>query len=193
MGNGFIPLLHQICVAGSRDTRENQPIHLSALSGHTDVITTLILDFGCDPETRGSKHRTLLHLAFSSGHTSTAKVLIEMFHLSIHSTDNDGNTSLYLSSLYEQRESVKMLLYDYHAPIFVKNKSGKTAFDLAVDNSIKKIYDEYINSKHKSIQQDYEDLKSISQRKYSGEHKITRIFVLGHPESGKSTLVESLK
>ena len=177
----------------SRDDRGNQPIHLSALFGCTDVITTLILDFGCDPETRGSKHRTLLHQAFSSGHTSTAKVLIEMFHLSIHSTDSDGNTSLYLSSLYEQRESVKMLLYDYHAPIFVRNKSGKTAFDLAVDNSIKKIFDEYINSEHKSIQQDYEDLKTISQRKYSGEHKITRIFVLGHPESGKSTLVESLK
>ena len=177
----------------STDNQGNQPIHLSALSGHTDIITTLILDFGCDPETRGSKHRTLLHQAFSAGHTSTAKVLIEVFHLSIHSTDNDGNASLYLSSLYEQRESVKMLLYDYHAPIFVRNKSGKTAFDLAVDNSIKKIFDEYINSEHKSIQQEYEDLKTISQRKYSGEHKIARIFVLGHPESGKSTLVESLK
>ena len=177
----------------SRDNQGNQPIHLSALSGHTDVITTLILDFGCDPETRGSNHRTLLHQAFSSGHTSTAKVLVEMFHLSIHSTDSDGNTALYLSSLYEQQESVKMLLYDYHAPIFVRNKSGKTAFDLAVDSSIKKIFDEYINSEHKSIQQDYEYLKTISQRKYSGEHKITRIFVLGHPESGKSTLVESLK
>ena len=176
-----------------RDDSGNQPIHIAALSGCTDVITTLILDYCCDPEERGFKNRSLLHQAFSAGHISTAKALIEVFHLSIHSTDSDGNTSLHLSSLHGQPESIKTLLYDYHTPIFIRNKSGKTALDLATRDSIKNIFKDYINGEYGSIQQEYEVLKTLSQRKYSGEQIITREFVLGHPESGKSTLVESLK
>ena len=177
----------------SRDGRGNQPIHKAALSGYTDIITTLIFDFDCDPESRGFKNRTLLHQAFSAGHISTAKALIEVFHLSIHSIDCDGKTPLHLSSLCGQPESVKTLLYDYHAPVFVRNKSGKTALDLIKKPSFKQIFQEYINSENKNIQLAYEEMKSLSQRKYSGEQTVTRVFVLGHPESGKSTLVESLK
>ena len=179
----------------SRDGRGNQPIHKAALSGCTDIITTLIFDFDCDPESRGFKNRSLLHQAFSAGHISTAKALIEVFHLSVHSADSDGNTPLHLSSLYGQPESVKTLLYDYHAPIFIRNKSGKTALDLAKNESIKIIFKDYIkfNSEHSSIQQEYEVLNTLSKRKYSREQIVTRVFVLGHPESGKSTLVESLK
>ena len=176
-----------------RDNRGNQPIHIAALSGCTDVITTLIFDYCCDPETRGFKNRTLLHQAFSAGHIATAKALIDLFQLSVHSSDSDGNTSLHLSSLYGQKASVKTLLYDYHVPIFVRNKSGKTALELAEKDSIKQMFKEYIDSEHKIIQLAYEELKTLSQRKYSGEQIITRVFVLGHPESGKSTLVESLK
>ena len=176
-----------------KDNKGNQPIHVSALTGCTKLMTTLIFDYGCDPEARGFKNRTLLHKALYAGQTSTAKSLIEVFHLSLHSIDSDGNTPLHLSSLFGQHDSVILLLYDYHVPIFVRNKSGKTAIDLAEGDEVKKDFREYISSKHHSIQLEYEELKSLSQKKYSGEQIIMRVFVLGHPESGKSTLVESLK
>ena len=176
-----------------KDDKGNQPIHVSAINGCTILMTTLILDYGCDPEARGFKDRTLLHKALYAGQTSTAKSLIDIFHLSLHSIDDDGNTPLHLSSFAGQHESVSLLLYDYHVPIFVRNKSGKTAIDLAEGDEVKKDFREYISSKHHSIQLEYEELKSLSQKKYSGEQIIMRVFVLGHPESGKSTLVESLK
>ena len=176
----------------SEDNKGEQPIHSAAEAGHTNVVTKLI-DLGCDINIRGFKQRSLLHLALANGNTSTGKILINKFHLSVHCTDDDGNTPLHLSSLCKQQSSVKMLLYDYHVPVFVRNKAGKTALDLTKDNAIKKAIGEYMRSEHKSIQAEYKELQSLSMQKFSGERKITKVFVVGHPESGKSTLIESLK
>ena len=176
-----------------KDDKGNQPIHLSAINGCTKVMTTLILDYGCDPKAIGFKNRTLLHKALYAGQTSTAKSLIEVFHLSVHSIDDDGNTPLHLSSLTGQHEAVSLLLYDYHVPIFVRNKSGKTAMDLADEDLVKEVFRKYTSSKHHSIQLEYKVMKTLAKNKYTGEQIIMKVFVLGHPESGKSTLVESLK
>ena len=176
----------------SEDNKGEQPIHAAAQAGRTNVVTILI-DLGCDTNIRGFKQRSLLHLALASGNTATGKMLINNFHLSVHCTDDDGNTPLHLSSLWEQQTSVKMLLYDYHVPVFVRNKAGKTALDLAKDNAIKNAIVEYMRGEHKSIQAEYKELRSLSTQKFSGERKITKVFVVGHPESGKSTLIESLK
>ena len=100
---------------------------------------------------------------------------------------------MHLSSLSGSLESVKLLLYDYHVPIFVRNKAGKTALDLANSNPIKVIINNYTQSEHKSIQAEYKEMWSLSAQKYSGQQNITRIFVLGNPGSGKSTLIASLK
>ena len=191
----LIKLFVSVCGADVtiRDGNGDQPIHISAQAGCTNVITTLIVDYDCNPHSKGFKNRTLLHQALERGHTSTAKALIEVFHLSVHSTDNGGNTPLHLSSLSGHPESVKLLLYDYHVPIFVRNKAGKTPIDLANNNSIKLVFKNYTHSEHKTIQAEYEELLSLSSQKYSGQHNITRVFVLGNPGSGKSTLVESLK
>ena len=177
----------------SKDINGDQPIHTAAQAGFTGIVINLVLDCRCSPKSRGFKERTLLHHALAMGHTSTAKALIDVFHLSLHSIDDDGNTPLHLSSLSGQSKSVRILLYDYHAPVFVRNKAGKTALDLAKDNSTKKVIREYVRSKHKSIQQEYEELRTKSLQKYSDQQIITRVFVLGNPGSGKSTLVESLK
>ena len=177
----------------SKDNEGYQPIHAAALAGRTDVVTNLILNYGCDSNARGHKQRSLLHLALANGYTSTGRILIDDFNLSVHCTDYDGNTPLHLSSLSGQEHSVKMLIYDYHAPIFVRNKAGKTALDLAKDNAIKNAIGEYMRSEHKNLQVEYKQLQSLSIQKFSGERKITKVFVVGHPESGKSTLIESLK
>ena len=174
------------------DASGDQPIHKSAQAGCTSIITSLVFDYGCDPHARGSNNTTLLHQALARGHTSTANVLIEMFKLSIHSVDSDGNTPLHVSSLFECEDSVKLLLYNYHAPVFVRNRAGQTAVDLA-NYDIKLIFESYTRSKYRILQAEYRELWTLSSRKYSGQHNITRVFVLGNPGSGKSTLVESLK
>ena len=176
-----------------RDNNGDQPIHVAVKAGHTSTVVNLILDYHVSPNSRGFKKQSLLHHALAMGHTSTAKTLIEVFHLSLHCVDEDGNTPLHLSSLAGQTESVRFLLYEYHAPVYVRNKAGKTALDLATKDSTKKVIREYEKSEHKRIQYEYEELRAKSLQKYSGQQAITRVFVLGNPGSGKSTLVESLK
>ena len=176
-----------------KDNNGDQPIHAAVQAGHTSTVVSLILDYHVSPNSRGFKNRSLLHYALAKGHTSTAKTLIEDFHLSLHCVDEDGNTPLHLSSLVGQIESLRFLLYKYHAPVYVRNKAGKTALDLATEDSTRKAIREYVKSEHKRIQHEYEELRIISSQKYSGQQAIIRVFVLGNPESGKSTLVESLK
>jgi ankyrin repeat protein len=176
-----------------KDNNDNQPIHAAALAGHTRTVINLISDHHVSPNSRGFKKRNLLYHALAKGHTSTAKTLIEVFHLSLHCVDEDGNTPLHLSSLSEQPESVRFLLHKYHAPVYVRNKAGKNALDLATEDSTKKVIREYVRSEHRRIQQEYDKLRAKSLQKYSGQQIITRVFVLGNPGSGKSTLVESLK
>ena len=178
----------------SRNKMGDQPIHLTAQAGGTSAVINLIeLSTNTDQNSRGFKRWTLLHHALAKGHTSTAKTLIDDFHLSLHCIDDDGNTPLHLSSLYGQPKSIRFLLYEYHAPVYVRNKAGKRALDLAKDESTKNIIREYVKSKHKSIQQEYDELRIKSLQKYSGQQIVTRLFVLGNSGSGKSTLIESLK
>ena len=176
-----------------KDKAGDQPIHAAIKVDRAIVVTKLILNYGCDAKATGHKHRSLLHQALAKGFTSTGKTLVDNFNLSVHCTDDNGNTPLHLSSLCGQACSVKVLLYDYHASVFVRNKAGKTAHEVAKDQTTKRIFEEYIRSEHRNVQAEYEQLRSLSLQEYPGEQRITRIFVLGNVESGKSTLIESLK
>ena len=177
----------------AKDYQNSTPLGTAALGGHVDIVQMLISEFGCSPNVKGFEGQSLLHYACSKGNLLTAKALIKECPLLIHSTNSYGNSPLHFSSLLGWAKQVRLLLFEYHAPVFIRNKAGKTALDLAKDESIKKIFKEYISSEHKSIQQEYEKLQTLSLKKYSGNQIITRVFVIGNPGSGKSTLIESLK
>jgi ankyrin repeat protein len=177
----------------ARDHENDTPINKAALNGHEDTVKVLITELGCSSQIKGFKDRLLLHQACQNRNTLTAAMLLQEFPTLIYSTDNDGNSPLHFSSLLGKAAHVRLLLFDYHAPVFIRNKAGRTTIDLAKDKAIKKIFEEYMSSEHKSIQQEYKKLQVLSSLKYSGPQTITRVFVLGNPGSGKSTLVESLK
>ena len=177
----------------AKDYQNSTPLSRAASDGNVDIMQMLISEFSCSPNVKGFEGRSLLHYACGKGNVLTAITLIQEFPSLIHTTDNYGNSPLNLSSLFGQAECVRLLLFEYHAPVFIRNKAGKTALDFAKDESIKKMFKEYMSSEHKNIQQEYEKLQTLSLKKYAGSQIITRVFVLGYPGSGKSTLVESLK
>lgn len=40
---------------------------------------------------------------------------------------------------------------------------------------------------------EYNDILELAKKKYSGKNSFTRMFVIGNPDAGKSSLVEALK
>ena len=177
----------------SRDSQNETPLNNAALGGHTDVVCALITEFGCSPQVRGFEGRTLLHHACSYGHLPLIEVLLSKFGLSLLSTNNNGNTPLHHTSMFSQPSAVEKLLFEHDAPLFVRNKAGKSPVDVAKGNEVVSLFKKYRKEKSSRIQSEYEKLQSIAKKKFSGEHTLTRIFVVGYPRAGKSSLIEALK
>ena len=177
------------------DKNSNTPLHTAALCGQTAVVNYLINKLHCDPKTTGFKGRNLLHLACLHDHDALALLLIDTYQLSIISADDEGNTSLHLAAMFGQKKCVHMLLKHVNAPVFVRNTSGKSVLDVAKDTMTKMIINDYLKQEDNRvrIQHDYKTLQDLSTKKYSGAQRLTRIFVMGNVESGKSTLIEAIK
>ena len=169
------------------------PLHKTAEGGHTHLLKLLIKDFEINPEIAGFQGRTPLHTACSKDHDSTARLLISSFQLSLLKTDDYGNTPLHISAMYGQSKCVHMLLYEYHAPVLLRNKSGLTAKEVCTDSNILNAIKYYLKQEESELQSEYKKLQDISTQKYLGAQKLSRIFVVGNIQSGKSTLIESLK
>ena len=76
-----------------------------------------------------------------------------------------------------------------HLYIMVRNRSGKTSLDVA-DPFSKMILSQKVSAK---IHGYYDSVQRYAKQKYSSAKPITRVFVLGNPGAGKSSLVETLK
>ena len=177
----------------SKDSQNNTPLMQAALGGHTDVVCALITEFGCSPQVRGFEGRTPLHCACEKGHSPLIEVLLSKFGLSLLSTDKDGNTPLHIASMFSQPSAVEKLLFEHDAPLFVRNNAGKSPVDVAKGNEVTSLFKRYRREKSSRIQSEYEQLQSIAKKKFSGKHALTRIFVVGYPQAGKSSLIEALK
>ena len=175
------------------DINKYTPLQKAALCGQIEVVQCFSSDFHCDLKITGDRRRNLLHCACLNDHDKLAEKLIDSFHLSPISADIDGNSPLHVSAMFGQTKCVHMLLEIYQAPVYLRNNSGKSAFDIARDEVTRGIIDSFLKREYKTIQYDYKEVQNLSKKKYSGAQKLTRVFVLGNVQSGKSTLVESLK
>ena len=176
----------------ARNKNNDSPFHLAVWKGHGDVVKVMINELNIEGlQTQAAV--TAFSRACKQGHKELAIALItDLVCLSALSTDSDGNTLLHIAAMYKQEQCVSMLLYTYDAPIYLRNNAGKTARELA-KSSIRELIDNYLKQNRGNIQASYKELQLLSTKKYYGEQRLTRIFVVGHIQSGKSTLIEALK
>ena len=199
-------LLHDACYGGSvnlvqtlirkykaniyaRDYHTMTPLHLAAYCGKTNVALCLIKEFKCDINTRGHLGKSLLHDACEGGSLVLVQYLLPF--ISIFCVDNEGNTPLHTCSRFGHAACVEALLLK-NAPILVRNNRGHTPRDVATGQALL-VLQEFLISNREKRQIDYNYVLNLSEKKYSGEHPITRLFVIGDPGAGKSSLVESMK
>ena len=199
-------LLHHACEGGNisvvrtliqeygfdveaEDTNRVRPLQVAALFGKTGVALTLITEFRCDVHAKGYSNRSLLHDACEGGSVFLVEYLLSK--LSVLSTDNDGNTPLHTCASHGQTLCVEALL-SANAPPLIRNNTGQTPMDVTKGRA-RVVLEEYLLKNHCKLQLDYNAMLGLVKSRYSGEYPVTRLFVLGNPGAGKSSLVESFK
>ena len=177
------------------DARTNSgdtPLHVAALYGQLQVTIALIHEFNCDINVKGHLGRSLLHSACACSGSDCAVVEYVVRYLSPLLVDDDGNTPLHTACLIDSSVSVLEALLKYNPPLLVRNKDGKTPLDVA-PSWLKSVLDQYMEENSDKIYADYNNIQTFAKKKYSSAEPITRIFVIGNPGAGKSSLVETLK
>ena len=173
----------------TRDKNSYTPLHTAAYYGMADIALFLIDQFGCDIHAKGYEGQSLLHCACEGGSVRLVQSLLHT--ISVLSIDNEGNTPLHTCSSHGRAQCVEALL-SLNAPVLIRNNNGKTPVDVAIGRS-RTILDQYLVDNHHKLQVDYNVVLKLAKERYSGEHPLARLFVVGNPGAGKSSLVESLK
>ena len=174
----------------ARTDSDDTPLHLAAIYGKIEVfIAELSIDM---INVKGHLGRSLLHSACSCSDKSVG-VIVEYVcrYLSPLLVDDIGNTPLHTACLNNNTAALKTLL-KYNPPILVRNMGGKTPLDIA-PHWAKGILEKYMIENRDTIYADYSNIQTLAKKKYSSAEPITRIFVIGNPGAGKSSLVEALK
>ncbi len=170
-------------------------LHYACQNGHVELLNKLVVEYKVDPSIRDNDGNTPLHILCRTRHTEEEKLrtmLCEHRYWTVFQVNNNGNTPLHTATLYEQAYCARLLLQKYNAPLFVRNKDGKTALDLAKAQRSHEIVTIFKNY-NSEIQSTYQQLDKLAKQEFGGEKHLTRIFVVGHPGAGKSTLVETIK
>ena len=178
---------------GAKTNSGDTPLHVAAMYGQYHVTMALIHEFNCDINVKGQLGRSLLHSACAYLWSDNSVVEYFVRYLSPLLVDNNGNTPLHLACLnYRNDSPILTALLKYNPPLLVRNKDGKTPLDLAPYEA-KWVLDRYMIENRGKIFADYSNIQTLAKKKYSSAEPITRIFVIGNPGAGKSSLVETLK
>jgi ankyrin repeat protein/GTPase SAR1 family protein len=169
------------------------PLALAVRNGHKGIVSALVREYGCDIHVLGRRGMSLLHVAATECVTEMLRLLITEYGMSPSLVDEEGNTPLHLACSAGRSINVHTLLYEFQSRVYTRNRKGKTPGDVADGHNIKTMLDQYILEHQGTIEEDYKSMQKLAAAKYSGAHCITRLFVVGHPGAGKSSLVEALK
>ena len=176
-------------VVNARDDDGYTPLHLAARNGKAEVALCLITEFGDDVRTKGYLGKSLLHCACEGGSVHLVEYLIHS--LSVLCTDDEGNTPLHICSGHGHAECVQILLSS-NAPVLIRNRNGNTPLEVAKGRA-RSFLEWHLREHSNKLQIDYNAVLELARKHYSGAKEITRMFVLGNPGAGKSSLVEALK
>ena len=157
------------------------PLHHSARGGHLQVVRYLIEEQHCDPKCVDEDGETPLYCSAIGGHLKVVRYLIEERRCNPKCVDKDGRTPLHHASASTYMDGgskvVKYLLVVHHCDPNCTDKDGVTPLDLAVgDPAIAR-----------------ELIKAGAKSTSKPPKPPVKIFVVGNPSAGKSSLTKALQ
>ena len=190
-------LLHSACQVGELDTvkflvvgkyvdphcRDSNglaPLHIACENGHLDIIKYLIQEVDCDPMCMTSNAWTPLHSASKYGRVDILKYLIEEKQCNSKCKAFKSITPLHLACRHGHLETVVYLI-NYHSSMPQDNSILDEALSSGNDDII------LLLLSHGS--------SNVQYQGPGGSNLVQpalKVFLLGNPMSGKSTLVQAM-
>ena len=174
----------------ARNNQNDTPLHVAAYACKVGVALCLIDKFHCNPNVKGLDDQSLLHFACIKADINLISALTST-SICLFLSDNNGDTPLHVCARSGELNCMKALL-SANVPLLLRNNNGETAADVATGKA-KNFLTQYVIDNREKLQIDYISIIEHAKMRYSGEHHIIRIFVLGNSGAGKSSLLESLQ
>ena len=163
------------------------PVHMASSHGHLDVVRYLVEELNCALDVRDAGGNTPLHVSAQEGSHEVVQYLLEK-KCDPEAKNNHGCTPLLLASIYGKSNVAKVLLNTGKADPNCQNNNNESALQLTRD---KEIFKELVRCGANTtnivsdVFQYHKDLIPLES--------LVRMFVVGHPSSGKSTLAKALQ
>ena len=155
------------CNPSAKDNDKETPLHLASGGGYLDIAQFLCLETSCDPNSKTSEDLTPLHKACIEGRTSVVRFLVTQCKCNALKTNRKGESPFTLACLYEHVDVVVFLL---------------TAIDLErAPDMVSRILSSDVVRGVLACKRDHP------------LHPAFKLFVVGNPSAGKSTLVKTLQ
>ena len=172
-------LLHSAC-AGGDVSLIRKPSYLSKKGSIT---------------ARDDEDNTPLHVAAEHGRKDVLLALVSEFDpaCSLWMVNSAGDTPLHTCSRRGHVGCVQILL-KFNPPVMIRNSSGKTPRNVA-HKDVVKYFNAYMSENKDKMYSQYESHSKHMQKKkvFPLLSCITRVFVIGNPGAGKSSLIQALK
>lgn len=172
---------------GSTSTSKKTPLHSACGSGSFSTMKYLIDELHCDAQVFDKSGNTPLHIACRNGYADIVQFFVDRkFDLDLF--DSSGYTPLHLGSRYGRKDVIKALLAQGKVNPNILTITGCTPLQITKDEDIIK---ELIRGGACTCEKELSIFDS-----YKLKHplqSIVHVFMIGHSESGKSTLAKSLQ
>ena len=184
-------------LVGDGDNRT--PLHNACSNGHKDIIAYFISERKCDPEVLDAKDWTPLHCACVTATVSDEKsleliqYLINVAKCDITKVNEQGNNSLHLACISGKTSVVNFLCTLPSCDPRVENRFGADAMSVTLNPDIHKILTQktataaVVSSSH--VYRSQGRVLGTSQPLQPS----VKVFVVGNPTAGKSTLTAALQ
>jgi len=182
------------------------PLHLACLKGHSHVVEHLVTQYNCNPNCADETGMTPLHIVSKMGYLNLVKYLFKNRRCDPNSQTKSGYTALHFACEEGHLSIVKYFCIAKSSNPECETIAGDTPFMLACSSNhedVAKFLLPQCDPLHLNKKGKGACVKSPTLRKAISDFYMTKkkhpiesyikIFILGDPDAGKSTLVQALQ
>ena len=204
-------LNHEQCNVNMTNDQKDTPLHIAARIGNADICKLLLRDKRCDPNKQNSARNAPLHIAVVRSELKLVEALGENASCDFNVKNYEGYTPLHLAISCNEHCIAQYLINHTGCDPTIPDRHGNTPLHLACKRSLETtdiayqllscatVDPNHVNNAGQTpveLTTNYQLIRDITYfTECKTKHAIQtyiKIFFIGNPSTGKSTLVEAI-